>query len=211
MKDKLHKEYYFHFLTLHYAMRILLSPEDTRNEYMDFAKNLLSYFVAKAKRIYGDSFTVYNIHNLLHLADDCQNLHSSSNDISAFKFENCLQVKKKSICNTNNPVAQIAKRKLEVESHCSQMHKKENEIKCLVRLRDPCFRHNDKLVFVKRRLDDTRYECEVVHFNKVQHFYEKPMKSGDLGIGLIPTRHCSLSSKKIPSVEELYRKLVILP
>ena len=102
-------------------------------------------------------------------------------------------------------------RKLEVESHCSQMHKKENEIKCSVRLRDPCFRHNDKLVFVKRRLDDTRYECEVVHFSKVQHFYEKPMKSGDLGIGLIPTRHCSLSSKKIPSVEELYRKLVILP
>ena len=171
---------------------------------------MLSYFVAKSKRIYGESFTVYNIHNLLHLADDCQNLHSSLNDISAFKFENYLQVIKKSIRNANNPVAQIAKRKLEVETHCTQMHKKENEIKCSVRFRDSCFHHNNKSVFVKRRLDDTRYECEVVHFRKVQHFHEKPMKSRDLSIGLIPARHCSLSSKKILSVEELYRKLMIL-
>ena len=192
-------------------MRILLSPDGTQNEYMDFAKNLLSYFVAKGKRIYGDSFTVYNIHNLLHLAHDCQNLHSSLNDISAFKFENYLQVIKKSIRNANNPVAQIAKRKREVETHCAQMYKKENEIKCSVRFRDSCFCHNNKLVFVKKRLDDTRYECEVVHFSKVQYFYEKPLKSRDLSIGLIPARHCSLISKKILSVEELYRKLVILP
>ena len=178
---------------------------------MNFAKNLLSYFVAKAKRIYGDSFTVYNIHNLLHLADDCQNLHSPLNDISAFKFENYLQVIQKSIRNANNPVAQIARRKQEVENHCTQMHKKENEIKCSVRFQDSCFCHNNKLVFAKRRLDDMRYECEVVHFSKVQHFYEKPMNSRGLSTGLIPARHCSLISKKILSIEELYRKLVILP
>ena len=94
---------------------------------MNFAKNLLSYFVAQAKRIYGDSFTVYNIHNLLHLADDCQNLHSSLNDIGAFKFENYLRVIKKFIRNANNPVAQIAKRKQKVQTHCTQMHKKQNE------------------------------------------------------------------------------------
>ena len=91
------------------------------------------------------------------------------------------------------------------------MHKKENEIKCSVRFRDSCFRHNNNLIFVKRRLDDMRYEFEVVHFSKVQHFYGKPMKSRDLSIGLIPAKHCSLISKKILSVEELYRKLVILP
>ena len=85
-----------------------------------------------------------------------QNLHSSLNDISAFKFENYLHIIKKSIRNTNNPVAQIAKRKPEVESHCTQMHKKENEIKCSIRFQDSCFRHNNKSVFVKRRLDDTR-------------------------------------------------------
>ena len=196
LKDILHEEYYFHFLTLHCAMRIHLSPDDTRNEYMDFAKNLLSYFVAKAKRIYGDSFTVYNIHNLLHLAEHCQNLHSSLSEISALKFENYLQVIKKSIRNANNPVAQIAKRKLEVETHCTQLHKNQNEIKCSVHFRDSCFRHNNKLVIVKRKPDDTRYECEVVHFCKVQHFYEKSMKSRDLSIGLIPARHCSVSSKK---------------
>ena len=122
VKDILYEEYYFHFLKLHCAMRILLYPDNTRNEYMDFAKNLLSYFVATAKRIHRDSFTVYNIHNLLHLADDCQNLHSSLNDISAFKFESYLQVIKKSICNAKNPVAQIVKRTLEIKTHCKQMH-----------------------------------------------------------------------------------------
>ena len=160
--------YYLHFLTLHCAMKILLSSDNTRNEYMDFAKTLLPNFVAKGKRIYGDSFTVYNIHNLLHLAEDCQNLHSSLNEISAFKFENYQQVIKKSIRNAKNPVAQIAKRKLEVESHCTQLLKKQNEIKCSILFRRSSFRHNNKLVFVKRKLDDTRYECEVVHFCKVQ-------------------------------------------
>ena len=63
---------------------------------------------------------------------------------------------------------------------------------------------------MKKKLDDRRYECEVVHFCKVQHFYEKPTESRDLSIGLIPARHCSLSSKKILLVEELHRKLVIL-
>ena len=91
LKYILPKKYYFHFSTLHCAMRIRLSPYDKRNEYINFAKNMLSYFAAKAKRIYGDSFTVYNIHNLLHLADDFQNLHSTLNDISAFKFENYLK------------------------------------------------------------------------------------------------------------------------
>ena len=91
------------------------------------------------------------------------------------------------------------------------MHKKENEIKCSVPFRDSCFRDSNRLVFVKRRLDNTRYECEAVNFSKVQHFCEKPMKSRDLSIELVPARHCSLSSKKILLVEELYCKLVILP
>ena len=91
------------------------------------------------------------------------------------------------------------------------MHKKENENKCSVRFWDSCCRHKNKSGFVKRRLDNTRYECEVVQFSKVQHFYEKSMKSRDHSITLIQARHCSLSSKQILSVEELYCKLVILP
>ena len=45
-KAILHEEYYFYFLTLHCAMRVLLSPDDAQSESTDFEKYLLSYFVA---------------------------------------------------------------------------------------------------------------------------------------------------------------------
>ena len=70
---------------------------------------LLLYFVHEASRIYGDTFTVYNVHGLVHLADDLQ-FKCSLNDLSAFPFENYFQRLKKYVRNGNNPVVQLAKR-----------------------------------------------------------------------------------------------------
>ena len=84
MKDILHEEYYFHFSTLHCAMRILLNLDDTQNKYMDF-ENCFVILLPKPKE-FMDTASVYNIYNLLHLADDCQNLRSSLNEIRAFKY-----------------------------------------------------------------------------------------------------------------------------
>ena len=82
-----------------------------------------------------------------------------------------------------------------------RIYEKENEINCSVHFRDSCFRNNSKLVFAKIKLNDTKYEYEMVNFCKVQHFYEKSVKSEDLNIGitqcsftqLIPITQCSFS------------------
>ena len=77
-----------HFMLLSVSMSILLdSNDERRNYYLNYAKRLLCHFVATAKEIYGETFTVYNVHGLTHIADDVENFNCSFTDISAFPFE----------------------------------------------------------------------------------------------------------------------------
>ena len=63
LKKVLHKDVYDHFLCLTVALSILLdSCQRRRVAYMDFAEQLLSYFVAKCEHIYTAAFLVYNVH-----------------------------------------------------------------------------------------------------------------------------------------------------
>ena len=92
LKGIVSKELFQHFLTLNVAMTILLQEShDLRLMYLPYAKDLLQYFVHNCKDIYGNTFTVYNVHNLLHIADDCENFNCSLNDILCFTYENFLQ------------------------------------------------------------------------------------------------------------------------
>ena len=89
LKSVIDKDLYQHFLTLHISMSILLSScNESRAFYLDFAEQLLKYFLKNASNFYGPSFTVYNVHALLHIHDDVRNFSCSLNDISAFEFEN---------------------------------------------------------------------------------------------------------------------------
>lgn len=64
-------------------MSILLdSNQTTRNEYLQYARELLEYFVKHSPAIYGDTFTTYNVHSLLQLKDDVQHFGTSLNAIS---------------------------------------------------------------------------------------------------------------------------------
>lgn len=71
-------------------MSILLDSNQTiRNEYLQYAREL-EYFVKHSPAIYGDTFTTYNVHSLLHLLDDVQHFGTSLNEISALQYENYL-------------------------------------------------------------------------------------------------------------------------
>lgn len=100
-KDVLKTRYYNHFLKLHIALRILCS-KTLCLEFNHHAKMLLQEFVGEMPTLYAPHLMSYNIHCLLHLADDVYNFKSPLDDFSAFKFENFLQfVKKLPKCGYN--------------------------------------------------------------------------------------------------------------
>lgn len=87
-------------------MSILLDSRDaSRNYYLNYAKELLEYFVKKAPHIYGETFTTYNIHSLVHISDDVKNYGVSLNELGAFRFENYLQKLMKFVKKAQNPIA----------------------------------------------------------------------------------------------------------
>ena len=62
LKGVVSNEVWEHFLMLSIAISILLeSNPNKRNAYGPYAQVLLCYFVNNAKKIYGDTFTVYNV------------------------------------------------------------------------------------------------------------------------------------------------------
>ena len=111
LKSVIAKKYYEDFLVLHIAICIFCNSNKIfRDHYHDFAKGLLIFFVQSAKDLYGPTFTVYNIHGLVHLHEDIEFSAKSLNETSAFPFENFMKLIEKMVKNANNPIAQVAKR-----------------------------------------------------------------------------------------------------
>jgi hypothetical protein len=69
LKPVIEKELYKHYLYLFVAVYTLLSPRLCWH-YADYAKELLELFVTDCFKLYGSQFFVYNVHNLVHIADD---------------------------------------------------------------------------------------------------------------------------------------------
>lgn len=109
---------YQHFLVLHVAMTIYARP-DLCYEYMDYAKEIVMFFLQTFKRLYGKEFIVHNFHNLCHLWLDVLN-HGPLDSFSAFKFENFLQKLKRMIRKGDKPIQQVAKRYEELKQSQSQ-------------------------------------------------------------------------------------------
>lgn len=89
----LSKTQYIHFMSFHCAVRILCSPE-LHMSHNNYASDLLQYFVKNFGNLYGQEHVSYNVHNLLHLPQDCK-LHGVLDSFSAFQFENYLYQNKK--------------------------------------------------------------------------------------------------------------------
>ena len=85
LKHVLSKSFYSHFLTLSVAMSIMLDSRcATTASYLQYACDLLRYFVTKAKDLYGTTFTSYNVHKLVHLHEDI--IHFASHSKITFRF-----------------------------------------------------------------------------------------------------------------------------
>ena len=96
---------YKHFMLLSVSVRILLSP-DLCTENCDYAEDILKLFVKNVGPNYGMEFVGYNVHSLLHLAQDAQNF-GPLDSILCFPFETFLGKLKKMVRRPQNPVQQI--------------------------------------------------------------------------------------------------------
>lgn len=113
LKNTLPDGMFHHFLLLHVAITILCSPSLSSTQ-CDCAQELLVVFVRNFTALYGD-FVVYNIHGLVHLADDVRKFGPLPN-FSAFPFENYLQKMKRKVRKPSKCLQQIVRRLAEEES-----------------------------------------------------------------------------------------------
>ncbi|KAM0725808.1 hypothetical protein ACS0PU_008536 [Formica fusca] len=104
---------YLHFLLLHSAIRILVDVVSCRNAAaINKAEIMLKIFVRRASEHYGIEFLSYNIHGLLHLANDVRN-YGPLDSFSAFPYENNMTYFRKMCRKPNQHLQQIANRRYE--------------------------------------------------------------------------------------------------
>lgn len=65
LKSILTDECYSHFICLNVCFRILLDPYIKNDELINFCGRLLTYFVKKFGKLYGNQFISHNVHGLL--------------------------------------------------------------------------------------------------------------------------------------------------
>lgn len=123
LKGILTEELFQHFMSLHVAAR-LLCTKDCSAKHVSYTDQLLNYFVGKASApvLYGETVNVYNVHDLVHLAEDVCKL-GCLYSFSSSPFENYLGSIKK-LRSKNRPLAQVFKRMAQVSSAERQEGKK---------------------------------------------------------------------------------------
>lgn len=104
------RKQYENFLYLSVAIRCLCS-KDLIDNYLDFAQDSLEYFVQGFGEVYGEKFVVYNVHSMLHLADDARK-YGVLDNFSCFEYESFLGVMKELTHKrkTSHYVQQICRR-----------------------------------------------------------------------------------------------------
>jgi len=99
---------YKNFMLLFSSIAILVSPT-LSSMHWQYAERLLHTFVTHFGEIYGKEAIVYNVHSLLHLAQEVRQ-HGCLDNISAFPNENHLQKLKKLVRKPQRPLDQMLRR-----------------------------------------------------------------------------------------------------
>lgn len=113
LKSILRTALYKNFLALHCATFLVSSPT-LCTQYGDYAESLFQHFVETFAKLYGADRVSYNVHCVLHLANDVRN-YGPVDVFSAFPFENNMQFLKRLLRGHNIPLAQLYNRLKEQE------------------------------------------------------------------------------------------------
>ncbi len=217
LKDVLDQEVYEHFLELSVAMSMLLESDDDKREYnLPYARQLLDHFVNCCEHFYGETFTVYNVHNIKHISDDVAKFQCSLNVISAFEFENHLQSLKKLVKNSTNPIVQVARHSHEIENAPSErIPRKQRKVRIEATNKDGCFLLDRKEVvygIVREKMGNGIYCVDTVKMTDMSNFFTTPCNSKKIDIAFISARNMQEKSReKMLQHKDLKRKAVHLP
>ncbi len=113
LRDILSEPLYNNFMLLNVAITILIS-ESLCMKYVDYANSLLVIFVKHVASIYGKEFLTYNMHGLVHLAQDAKRFGPLDN-FSSFPFENFLAQLKQLVRKPHLPLQQVVLRLSEMK------------------------------------------------------------------------------------------------
>ena len=215
LKSIVSKNIYEHFMSLHFAMSILLNNKLIMVESMlDYAENVIVWFVSSSSVVFGEIFPTYNVHSLLHAVNDVRNFNTSLNNLSAFKFENHMQKLKRSVKNSNNPVVQIYKREFEIQQNSTKAEKNDVSRKVInVKQKNKCFNLKNKdICLVERVIEDgERYLVTVISKHYLIDLYCFPTKSSNIGITYIENLERVKKKQIIVEKNDLDVKNVCLP
>ena len=184
LKGVLSSSYHKHFLSLSLTIRILCDDNEMKcNVLLEPAKELLNYFVYSSKECYGDTFCVYNVHGLIHTADDIEYFKKSLQAISAFQFENSLQELKRFVWSRHNPVAQIMKRMGELEG--LSIEQKSLKLKASDNIRDSCFLVENGVVIIQSKLHNGDFVRDFYHKILLEDFFDTFIPSKQFDISFV--------------------------
>lgn len=99
---KLNDAAYKNFLLLSVGVRLLLD-DASDSDLIEYARKLLVAFVQHYSQLYGSDMVVYNVHNIIHVADDALK-YGSLDRVSAFCFENFLRKLVKLVHKPSQPL-----------------------------------------------------------------------------------------------------------
>ena len=131
LQDVLEPRLYDHFLYLHGAILVLSSPNvfrwrvHKRNSWINFADRCLRYYVAHFEDIYGEHHIVYNVHSLIHLAEECF-AHGNLELFSAFIFESYLGYLKSLLKGKHRELSELGNKVVALRSFKHTEIKKSN-------------------------------------------------------------------------------------
>lgn len=202
LKGILYPKVYNHFMLLSVAIRLLVSPTATNTQWNCYAKQLLIKFVEMIPSFYGIEFMVYNVHSLVHLSDDVM-LHGPLDKFSAFRYENNMQLFKRSLRAKFKPFEQIVNRIKEMElvsQSCT-----ENAKSIRISLGNNCYLlKSGDVIKILNIINDTVYYRK---FKNKSNFFDRPCSSEKLFVHLVS----NLSRVNVIDKSELSLKCWLIP
>lgn len=211
LHDLIPEDIYHHFLVLTVAISILLDDDDDfRNAHLDYAKQLLQCFVRYSKDFYGPCFLSYNVHSLVHIADDCYTHSCSLNEISAFPFESFMKNLKRSVRNSTNPVTSISKNLKAINTN---QRDQRSISKLSVQTRNSVVLLKDKRmgIIVDYPNDSNIFTLNIIPRELLSDIFDVPCKSSALSIYKIKSSYLTTLSPHTILKSLIARQCVFVP